>query len=361
MTRRRLPALGALAIAAALGLSACASTLRDAATVRFGGPFPSQHVDRAEFERELRALAESAPFAQLLADIEGYRAAASPGETVGSDLTAVYLRQAINQAPVDALFELLGLTVTDAHRLQAESATRADLGLRAEFDEQGRFTGPGAVFDSLPEWMRDRLVERKAREVAIAEYYGVPTPEKLRRFFDDFREEICPSRRIVSHVLVRTAADAREALAALHRGEPFPTVAQRSIDEQTKERGGRLGCLAPGVFVEEFERAAQAAPYGEPVGPVRTQFGYHILLVDEVTFEAVRDQLAQPLQQGAARQLLARRMDVWVNPRFGRAQTTPSEQGPPRVDIVPPSAPAPREQRERDDPATTTSPFPSGR
>jgi peptidyl-prolyl cis-trans isomerase SurA len=67
----------------------------------------------------------------------------------------------------------------------------------------------------------------------------------------------------------------------LDRGEDFAAVAKEvSEDPGSKDHGGDLGEFGRGEMVPEFERAAYAAEPGKVVGPVRTAFGWHLILVD---------------------------------------------------------------------------------
>src|SRR5690606_24222758 len=70
-----------------------------------------------------------------------------------------------------------------------------------------------------------------------------------------------------------------------------------SADTGSKEQGGDLGWVERGAMVELFENAVFAAKAGDIVGPVKTEFGYHVIQVREVrggegrSYEEVRDQL----------------------------------------------------------------------
>lgn len=75
---------------------------------------------------------------------------------------------------------------------------------------------------------------------------------------------------------------AHEALARLKGGASFAELAKQiSEDPGSKERGGDLGEFGRGEMVPEFERAAYTAEPGKVVGPVRTAFGWHLILVEE--------------------------------------------------------------------------------
>ncbi len=75
---------------------------------------------------------------------------------------------------------------------------------------------------------------------------------------------------------------AKDALGRLQGGAAFAALAKElSEDPGSKERGGDLGEFGRGEMVPEFERAAYTAAPGTVVGPVRTAFGWHLILVEE--------------------------------------------------------------------------------
>ncbi|HSM02152.1 MAG TPA: peptidylprolyl isomerase [Acidimicrobiia bacterium] len=91
------------------------------------------------------------------------------------------------------------------------------------------------------------------------------------------------------HILVNTEEEATAALERVQGGEDFAAVAgEVSIDSAP---GGDLGCRLANAYVEPFALATVEAPLLEPTGPVPTQFGYHVIQVNERTTadeEAVR-------------------------------------------------------------------------
>jgi foldase protein PrsA len=146
----------------------------------------------------------------------------------------------------------------------------------------------------------------------------------------------------VRHVLVKNEASARKVKAELDHGGDWAAVAKRSsVDPGSKERGGDLGFQGKGTTVPEFEKAAVAlagkgsckgrtsgdctSPIG---GPVKTEFGWHVLQVTGVRLppldEQLRNQLdpsLQPRRQKAVQDWFDKRIkaaSIEVNPRFGR-------------------------------------------
>jgi peptidyl-prolyl cis-trans isomerase D len=100
------------------------------------------------------------------------------------------------------------------------------------------------------------------------------------------------------HILVADEASANEVLAQLAAGKTWEELAASlSLDTSNKDQGGDLGWFARGAMVQEFEDAAFAAAVGETVGPVKTDFGWHLIQVlghemrplDDAAYQSARD------------------------------------------------------------------------
>jgi peptidyl-prolyl cis-trans isomerase SurA len=125
------------------------------------------------------------------------------------------------------------------------------------------------------------------------------------------------------HILVKPSEilsddGARDLVAGLKSrslaGEDFSDLAREySEDIGSAQEGGDLGWVSPGQMVPEFEQAMNATGVGEVSDPVRSQFGWHILVVDErreqdMTGEASRNQAANFLHQRKYQEEL----DAWL-------------------------------------------------
>jgi peptidyl-prolyl cis-trans isomerase C len=82
-----------------------------------------------------------------------------------------------------------------------------------------------------------------------------------------------------SHILVKTEDEATRILKRIADGEDFVAVAKRFSSCPSRKNGGDLGWFGKGMMAPEFEQAAFAADAGKVVGPVKTQFGYHVIKV----------------------------------------------------------------------------------
>jgi peptidyl-prolyl cis-trans isomerase D len=145
-------------------------------------------------------------------------------------------------------------------------------------------------------------------EIALADVAaGIEvTEEDLLAAYEEERERFATAERRTRHILIEVQDDnedaaraAAEAAAARVRGgEDFAGVAAEvSADAGTKAQGGDLGWVGRGMLVGPFEDALFAMQVGELSEPVRSDFGYHILRLEEVRageqqpFEVVRDDL----------------------------------------------------------------------
>lgn len=107
----------------------------------------------------------------------------------------------------------------------------------------------------------------------------------------------------VRHILVETEEDAESVMDALRAGESFADLARAiSTDTGSGARGGELGETFVGNYVPEFRQAIQDAPIGELVGPVQSEFGYHILQVRSKE-ERVGEEYAGQLERAKQREL----------------------------------------------------------
>jgi len=84
------------------------------------------------------------------------------------------------------------------------------------------------------------------------------------------------------HILVKSKELAEEVKNKIDDGEDFSTLAEEYSECPSKKRGGDLGWFGKGAMVRAFEVAAFTAEEGEVVGPVKTEFGWHVIYVYEI-------------------------------------------------------------------------------
>ena len=81
------------------------------------------------------------------------------------------------------------------------------------------------------------------------------------------------------HILVKTAAEAEKLKQRLARGEDFATLAKKHSTCPSGKRGGDLGELRPGQLVRSVDAVVFKKPLNVVHGPVKSQFGYHLVQV----------------------------------------------------------------------------------
>ena len=106
------------------------------------------------------------------------------------------------------------------------------------------------------------------------------------------------------HILVDSEEKCNEILASINAGEKtFEEAAKEFSSCPSGQRGGDLGEFGKGQMVKEFEEAAFSAEIGQVVGPVQTQFGYHLIKVEKkneatvASFEEVKEVIRRNLLQ----------------------------------------------------------------
>lgn len=132
-----------------------------------------------------------------------------------------------------------------------------------------------------------------------------PIPDEvLQKEYDTIKAQMGDKEYKVRHILVDKEDEAKDIIAALQKGEKFETLAeQRSKDTGSKARGGDLDWNTPSNFVKPFADAMVGLQKGKfTTAPVQTQFGWHVIEVDDIrpakvpSFEEVKPQLLQRMQ-----------------------------------------------------------------
>jgi peptidyl-prolyl cis-trans isomerase C len=145
--------------------------------------------------------------------------------------------------------------------------------------------------EQLREDIRENLPVQEVQERVAGE--AEPSDEEIQNYYEKNKEAqfTTPEQRCVRHILFNKdqKEKAEDVKQQLENGGDFAKLAkENSQDPGSAAQGGDLGCLGKGETVPEFEQAAFGAERGEIVGPVQTEFGYHILQVTDVKSEQTR-------------------------------------------------------------------------
>ncbi|MEW6219986.1 MAG: peptidylprolyl isomerase [Thermodesulfobacteriota bacterium] len=149
-------------------------------------------------------------------------------------------------------------------------------------------------FKAKLEEMRKAALAEELFTTTMAEQ-GQVTEAELKAYYDQNQAEFAKGEEVrAQHILVAVPEGAKpeddanakarvqEVQAALAKGEAFAALAQKySDDPGSKAKGGDLGFFGRGRMVPEFEKAAFSTPKGKMSEPVRTKFGYHLIMVTD--------------------------------------------------------------------------------
>ena len=131
------------------------------------------------------------------------------------------------------------------------------------------------------------------------------TEEAERKAYDEAAKAEPPQEEIhARHILLPTEDEAKAALARVKGGEDFAKVATE-LSKDPSGDGGDLGWFTKDRMVPEFSEAAFKLKKGEMSEPVKTQFGWHIIKVEDTRtksfppFEQIKDQAARYVAQKA--------------------------------------------------------------
>ncbi|WP_457631888.1 peptidylprolyl isomerase [Oceanithermus desulfurans] len=212
-----------------------------------------------------------------------------------------YLQRMVQDAVVVQAAERLGLAPDEAtidrrveqakQRLSGEDAFLAALKQYGIPDvaTYRRMAYDAMAYKAMIGWIRERLrvSEAATRMLYLLDQSAYAEPE-----------QIC-----TAHILVPSREEAEDVIARLKDGADFAELARQvSKDPGSAPRGGDLGCVALGRFVPEFERAALALQPGQVSEPVQTQFGWHVIRMNERLparvrpYEEVRGQIRAQIE-----------------------------------------------------------------
>jgi peptidyl-prolyl cis-trans isomerase C len=98
-------------------------------------------------------------------------------------------------------------------------------------------------------------------------------------FCDSSQRITLMARATARHILVSSEDKCNELKAAIEGGADFAEIAKEHSSCPSSRDGGNLGSFGPGQMVKEFDTVVFSAPVNVVQGPVKTQFGYHLLEV----------------------------------------------------------------------------------
>ncbi|HSF29915.1 MAG TPA: peptidylprolyl isomerase [Candidatus Tectomicrobia bacterium] len=154
-------------------------------------------------------------------------------------------------------------------------------------------TAQNFTLDAVKQDVESQLLRQQLVKKEILDKVNVSARE-VQNFYDKNKSKYVQEEEVrARHILIRVPQEispaddatlkgkADEALKRANKGEDFAALAKELSDDGSKENGGDLGFFPRGRMVAAFEEAAFALQPGETSGLVRTQFGYHIIKIEE--------------------------------------------------------------------------------
>ncbi len=153
----------------------------------------------------------------------------------------------------------------------------SDAEVRSEYMKTNMIYDLDYLFVKTSLWNDD---ETDISEAEVRNYYDLN--------LDEYQQEETRTLSMISTEIKATASDSTRALNLINdikddiiAGESFESMAEIHSEGPSASNGGFLGWFGKGKMAAPFEEAAFAAPVGEVVGPIVTQFGYHIIKVED--------------------------------------------------------------------------------
>lgn len=131
----------------------------------------------------------------------------------------------------------------------------------------------------------------------------VATEEECKEYYENNKEKFAKGATArAKHILTDDEEGCLKAMKEIEAGEKtFEEAAKEYSNCPSKEQGGDLGPFGRGQMVAEFDKAVFEGEVGKLIGPVKTQFGYHLIFIDSLeegsiaSFEEVSMQIAQQI------------------------------------------------------------------
>jgi peptidyl-prolyl cis-trans isomerase C len=221
-----------------------------------------------------------------------------------------------------------GKTITEADVKLAEAEIGSDLGslpdatrrrvlveylienqLFADAAEQAKLAS-GADFDGRMQYWRRRALRDTYFDKSVK---GAVGEDEAKRFYDEQVKLIKPEEEVKArHILVESQDKAKEIAEKIAHGADFGAMAKEfSKDPGTKDEGGSLGYFGRGQMVPQFEEAAFKLQKGDVSQPVETQFGWHLIQIEDrrerkpPDFAAIKDRLIASMIHRKAQEVAA--------------------------------------------------------
>lgn len=198
---------------------------------------------------------------KAVARVNGYNITVKEVELASDDL-----RPQLEQIPANLRFAFVVEYLIERHLL-AQEALKQNITESDEYKRRLKFYQAKALRDAyFTNELAPSVTEEKVREAYDKEAAKVPTQKRAR----------------ARHILVNSEDDAKKVIERLNNGEKFEDVAKQVSLDGSREYGGDLGFFTEGEMVPEFSKAVFALKKGDISGPVKTDFGWHVIKLEDI-------------------------------------------------------------------------------
>jgi peptidyl-prolyl cis-trans isomerase C len=174
------------------------------------------------------------------------------------------------------------------------------------------------------------------------------TDEEMHKVYDDAVKSMTAEEEVhARHILVDTEEEAKAIAEQIKGGADFATLAKEKSKDPGAADGGDLGYFVKGQMVPEFSEVAFKMYPGQVSNPVKTQFGWHIIKVEDKRtrampeFDKVKDQIATYVARKAQTEFIAHLRETAKVERLDRPATPPAAApATPPAAAPAPAAPA---------------------
>ena len=247
--------------------------------------------------------------------LSGCDEGSNSGKAVDKPVELVTAQSAVVVEEADIVATVNGevITVTELEQLSGDVAqrTRADVPrerlieelvsreLLFQDAEKKKLAQQPDVAESLT-MVRQTLLSQAAVQDFIEK--NPVTDEEIKKAYDEQHGKKSTEYN-ARHILVKTEDEAKAVTKKLKGGAKFEDLAKTTSIGPTKTQGGSLGWFSPGQMVPEFGTAVAKLKKGAYSEPIKTQFGWHVILLEDSrekeppTLEQVKPQLSSALQR----------------------------------------------------------------
>ncbi len=256
----------------------------------------------------LRGLALSAASCLALALLVGSPARAADANPVLAKVNGVEIHQSDVTLAEEELAPSLA-QMDPATKKENVLAFLIDMKIVAKAAEDKKIAEQ-ADFKKKLDFARNRLL---MDNLLAAEGKAALTDEAMKKVYDDAAKQISGEQEVhARHILVQTEDEAKAIKAELDKGGDFAKLAKEKSKDPGAADGGDLGFFTKEQMVPEFSKVAFSLEPGKISDPVKTQFGWHIIKVEEKRnrkppdFAQVKPQIEQYVTRKAQSEFVAK-------------------------------------------------------